>query len=194
MRPLPQGAGWSAPTKPRAPSGFRRSDIPPCCGSCRRARPSCRPRARRRRRCCCRRRRRRVGCQPIAWPRSAPACLTRPNRASASGVIGLGGRAKPPCSSICDVALGGDRCDRLVDQSARAPGFELRRRRAQVDAQDREVGNDIGRRSAVDPRRVDRQPGPCASLRTAARGRRRRGSRCGRPPDCGRRGPSGRGW
>ena len=40
------------------------------------------------------------GCQPMLWPRSAPACLTSLNSASASGVSGLGGRPKPPRASI----------------------------------------------------------------------------------------------
>src|SRR5690348_5192075 len=41
------------------------------------------------------------GCQAIDCPRSAPACLTSLNRASASLVSGLGGRPNPPLSSIC---------------------------------------------------------------------------------------------
>src|SRR6185369_17238637 len=40
------------------------------------------------------------GCQPICWPRSAPAWRTRPNSFSAVGVRGLGGRPKPPLDSI----------------------------------------------------------------------------------------------
>src|SRR6185437_2569371 len=40
------------------------------------------------------------GCHAISCPRSAPACLTRLKRASARGVSGLGGRAKPPFTSI----------------------------------------------------------------------------------------------
>src|SRR5690349_19384553 len=40
------------------------------------------------------------GCQEMLWPRSAPACLTSSNRASASGVSGLGARPNPPWTSI----------------------------------------------------------------------------------------------
>src|SRR5215213_4330724 len=40
------------------------------------------------------------GCQAMDWPRSCPVCLTRLNKASASSVSGLGGRAKPPCASM----------------------------------------------------------------------------------------------
>ncbi len=56
------------------------------------------------------------------------------------------------------VALGRDRGNRLCNHDIRF-GFQFRCRWTKVDPQDSEVGNDIGRRSAIDLRRVHRQPG-----------------------------------
>ena len=96
------------------------------------------------------------GCQAIACPRSAPACLTRLNSASASGVSGLGGRPKPPLSSIATSRSAVDRGDRLVDLALRRR-LDLGRSRAHVDAQDGKVGDDVARAAALDPRRIHAQ-------------------------------------
>ena len=113
-----------------------------------------------------------VGFQPIAWPRSAPACLTRSNSASASGVIGLGGRPKPPCASIVTSCSAATAAIDRVDRALRL-GLDLGRARAQIDAQHGEVGDDIVGAAAVDPRRIDGQavapqPPPSRSARSAA--------------------------
>ena len=158
MPPPPRAAGWSAPTRPRARPGCRRSEIPPS-NECFPPRtpivsitgtpqaamllPSHTPP---------------VGCQAIGWPRSAPACRTSPNNASSSGVIGLGGRAKPPWTGDRDLMLGGDRRDRVVDQrSARAPGRRASRGRRLTRSTARSGTTLLGPPPSI-LRRIDRQP------------------------------------
>ena len=75
---------------------------------------------------------------------------------SASGVSGLGGRPKPPCELDLDLALGGDRRHRVVDRALRRALSSSGVRGPQIDPQDREVGDDIARAAALDPRRIDR--------------------------------------
>ena len=81
------------------------------------------------------------GCQPIVWPRSAPACLTSSKRASASGVKGLGGRPKPPCARCRHRALLRPR--RWLHRSVVGDLFVIRRSRTQVDPKDGEVRHHI---------------------------------------------------
>ena len=69
----------------------------------------------------------------------------------------LGRPAEAAMDVDLDVMLGGDRGDRRLDQRLRLR-LVLGRRRAQIDPQDREVGHDIVRPAAVDPRRIDAQP------------------------------------
>ena len=60
--------------------------------------------------------------------------------------------------SIADAGLANAwRLLRIVD-CALGLCFDLRRARAQVHAQDREVGHDIAWRSTLDTRRIDREP------------------------------------
>ena len=96
------------------------------------------------------------GCQSIVWPRSAPACLTRSNKASASAVSGLGGRPNPPCASIVTSCSAATAAIELVDR-ALGLGLDLRRARAQIDPKHGEVGDDIARAAAFDPRWIDAQ-------------------------------------
>ena len=159
----PAGAGWSAPTRPRARPGFRRSDIPPRCGSCRRARPSCRPLARRRRRYCCRRTPRRSAASRSLAEVGA-GLLDQFEQFFGLGVSGLGGRPKPPWTSIstsCSAATARHRPRRPRARALPRP----RASRAQVDAQDGKVGDDVVRAAALDPRRIDLEP---AALRASS--------------------------
>ena len=156
MPPPRPSAKWSARTRPRARPGCRRSEIPPS-NECFPPRtpivsitgtpqaaillPSHTPP---------------VDCQPIVWPRSAPALATSPNRASSAGVIGLGGRAKWPWMSIATSCSAATSATERVDQAC-ARAWSSSVARAQIDAQDGKVGHDIVRAAAVDPRRIDRQ-------------------------------------
>ena len=156
MRFAPRAGGWSAPTAPPARPGWRRSDIPPplwilpprtpivsTTGTPQAAMllPSHTPPE---------------ACQPIAWPRSAPASRTSSNNRSISRRHRLWRAAEPAVHLDRHFALRRHRGHRLVDQPPRLI-FLLRPARAQVDSQHGEVGNDVVRAAAVDPRRVDRQ-------------------------------------
>ena len=70
----------------------------------------------------------------------------------------VGGRAAEAAVDVdLDVTFGRDGCDSLVDRRLR-PRLQLGRARPHVDAQDSEIGHDIAGASALDPRRVHRQP------------------------------------
>ena len=130
------------------------------------------------------------GCQPIAWPRSAPACLTRWNSASASARHRLGRPAETAVHLDVDVMLLRRLVERLGDQPRRN-FLVVAVARPHVDPQHGKVGDDIVGRSAVDLRRIDLQ---ARDLRIAKPQREFGGGdrRCGHPPGCARRGPSGR--
>ena len=105
--------------------------------------------------------------------------------------IGLGGRAKPPWTSI-STSWSAATIATAASISAWRARLVVERRRAHVDAQDGEVGDDIVGAAAVDPRRIDRQGSDPWPRPAEARGRPRRAGRCARPRDCARHGPIGR--
>ena len=163
-----------------------------CCGSCRRARPSCRPRARRRRRYCCRRTPRPMACQAIALAKVGAGLFDQVEQRFGLGRHRLGRAAEAAADLDRHVVLGRDRGDRSSSIARLALGLDLGRSRPQVDAQHGEVGDDIARAPALDPRRIDAEAVALQPRRAAARGRRRRAARCARPRGCARHGPSGR--
>ena len=69
----------------------------------------------------------------------------------------LGRTAEAAAGLDFHVMLGGDGGDDFVDLALRHR-LDVRRPRAQVDAQDGEVGNDVARAAALDPRGVHAQP------------------------------------
>ena len=132
------------------------------------------------------------GCQAIVLAEVGAGLLDQLEQRFGSGVSGLGGRPKPPCSSISHVVLGGDRGDRLRrSRACAAASISGVRGRMLTRSTARSGTTLLGLPPSIRAG-LTREPVALRARRAAARGRPRRARRCARPRDCGRHGPTGR--